>query len=119
MPSSWREQYDRMQRWYDRFARINQGYKHDSPAENSADETFAFFQNCYHLKDWIKNDSNLPSDVRQSVEPFVNDTRSLKVCGDLTNTLKHFERKMNKSGEAPTFAPRVYSFSLPYSTLSI
>jgi hypothetical protein len=98
---------------------IDQGYKHDRPSENSIDEIYAFFQNCYHLKDWLKNDRGLPRNVQKSVESFVNRTRSLRVCGDLAISLKHLERRSNKSHEDPAFGSKTYSYSVADSSLSI
>jgi len=49
--SAYREQYDRMQRWYDKFAALNGGRQHDMPSENYVDDIYAFFLNAYHLKD--------------------------------------------------------------------
>jgi hypothetical protein len=50
------EQYRRMIRSYERFASIDRGRVYEPSSENYEDEVFAFFLNCYHLKDWIKND---------------------------------------------------------------
>jgi hypothetical protein len=119
MASGWREQYDRMKRWHERFAQIDQGYKHDRPSEHSVDDIYAFFQNCFHLKDWIKNDHTLPNNVRDSVEPFINGSRSLGLCADLCNSLKHLERESNRSGEDPAFGPKAYSLSLAEGSISI
>lgn len=44
----YREQYDRVKRWYERFSTTNQGRLHDTPSDNYLDEIYAFFQNCYH-----------------------------------------------------------------------
>jgi hypothetical protein len=49
--ANWREQYDRMVRWYDRFETIVLGRPHVMAGDNYVDEVYAFFQNCYHVKD--------------------------------------------------------------------
>ena len=57
--SKYQEQYDRTKRWYDRLTAIDQGRAHDMASDHYVDEIYAFFLNCYHLKDWIKNDGNV------------------------------------------------------------
>ncbi|MDO8676501.1 MAG: hypothetical protein Q7K16_02525 [Candidatus Azambacteria bacterium] len=84
------EQYKRMERWHERLeitcSRIPDGF---GPLEE-LDDVLAFFQNCYHLKDWVKNDdsSGIPG---IDVENFVNNSEFLKVCGDLCNGSKHLK----------------------------
>ena len=109
-----------MKRYYERFARLDEGYKHDRPSENSVDDIYAFFQNCYHLKDWIKNDHTLPDRIRDSVEPFINATRSLCLCADLCNSLKHLSLdRPERSGKKPAFGRKAFSYSVVQGSLSI
>src|SRR5438445_4928411 len=42
-PSSYREQYDRVKRWYARFTTIDKGRVHDQPSDYYLDEIYAFF----------------------------------------------------------------------------
>lgn len=53
------------------------------------DDMWSFFQNCWHLKDWIKNDSALPVSFRNSIEGLVSASPDLQVCADLANGTKH------------------------------
>ena len=82
------EQFDRMKRWYDRVRKISEGKEHNLPTDYYQDEVYAFFINCYHLKDWIKNDAETHV-ASEEVEKFVNNSEFLKVCGDLCNGSKH------------------------------
>ncbi|MCY9805665.1 hypothetical protein OTK51_19750 [Vibrio scophthalmi] len=50
-------------------------------------ELFAFFEVCYHLKDWIKADDRYVN--MTNVEKYINETSSLRICADLCNRLKH------------------------------
>jgi len=87
----WIEQWERVLRWYARFSRTNEGREHTDASDNYQDEVYAFFQNCFHLKDWIKNDSSVPSDIRDQVEGFMfgpADDRgkgrpAMQICADL------------------------------------
>jgi hypothetical protein len=89
--TGWREQYDRMRRTYDRWQDLATGQVLASSEENK-DAMIHFFQNAYHLKDWIKNDENAPisRSARRKVEKHVNRTEALRLCADLCNGTKHF-----------------------------
>lgn len=51
-----REQYDRMLRWFERFKSISEGQVHTDNSDFYEDTMRTFFETCYHLKDWVKND---------------------------------------------------------------
>jgi hypothetical protein len=106
------EQYDRMKRGYDRFAALDHGRPHDIPSDNYLDEIYAFFMNCYHLKDWIKHDSAIPSAVQRAVEPHINSSRPLKLCADICNSLKHLKLTSSRSGEHPAFGKKQFGLDL-------
>ena len=66
----WLDQWHRVRRWLDRFTETNSGRSHTKDSDNYQDEVYAFFQNCYHLKDWLINDpvtSALVSDVETMI----------------------------------------------------
>ena len=103
----YREQYERMIRWYERFKDINHGRQHTVASENYVDEIYAFFLNCYHLKDWIRNDPNVPQAVQQIVEKHINANRPLRLCADICNSLKHLRLDRHpRSGENPVFGSK-------------
>jgi hypothetical protein len=116
----YREQYDRMMRWYDRFAAIDAGRVHDRASDNYLDEIYAFFMNCYHLKDWIINDGSIPALTSHIVESYINGSRPLQLCGDICNSLKHLSLrtdkkvpgKIGRSGEAPSFGKKLFKLGL-------
>ena len=117
--AGYREQYDRMKRWYARFEAIDKGRQHDVASDNYVDEIYAFFLNCYHLKDWIKHDpAVLPIFVSDkaaaaAVEGAIKADRSLKLCADICNSLKHLRlTRPEKSGESPTFGAKHFALSL-------
>jgi hypothetical protein len=97
---NYRVQYERVIRWFERFKTINSGKMHTTSTENYEDEIHAFFQNCYHLKDWIKNDTSITRLL--DVEEYINATVSLQLCADICNALKHLSRnRPNRSGKDP------------------
>src|SRR5262245_46618434 len=111
--ASYRDQYDRMRRWYERFSKLNSGRSHDISTENYVDEIYAFFLNAYHLKDWIKNDHALGQPVRKSVEKYVNQTNALALCADICNSLKHLKRtESNRSRQDPQFGRKEFAVGI-------
>jgi hypothetical protein len=105
------EQWERVNRWYSRFRMINAGRMHDQSSENYQDDVYAFFLNCYHLKDWIKNDPSVGA-AAGKVEAFVASSVELKLCGDICNSIKHLVLRVTKSGGAPRFGPRHFKLDL-------
>ena len=49
-----------------------------------------FFQDCFHVKDWVKNDNTCPKALRDSMEPLYAAAAPLADCADLANAQKHF-----------------------------
>lgn len=82
------EQCNRLKRWYNLFQEIDQGRVHDRDSNYYLDTVYAFFQNCYHLKDWVYYD-NEDKFAKEDLNNFINDNIELKVCGALCNGSKH------------------------------
>jgi hypothetical protein len=96
--SGWREQYDRMRRSYFLLTTVAAGRDWASPDE-ARDALVHFFQDAYHLKDWIKND---PSLTKRDVEGLVNGSQSLRLCADLCNGTKHLSLTGTRTGDQAT-----------------
>ena len=73
--------------------RVTQPYK-SSVAYN--DDLQHYFQDCWHLKDWIKNDAS--AGVGTAIEDEVQAYKSLRVVSDLANGAKHFDRHSHREG---------------------
>jgi len=108
---TWREQYDRTRRSYERFAEINAGTIHDRDSENYRDDVYTFFLNCYHLKDWLKSDpaSRVAS---QEAEGCVNASLDLRLCGDLANGVKHMKLATPRASEDTALGRTHYALGL-------
>ncbi len=50
---------------------------------------YAFFQNCWHLKDWIKNDASAPRTLADDIEDHCKRYPSLLLSADVANGTKH------------------------------
>jgi hypothetical protein len=63
------------------------------------DAVYTFFQDCYHLKDWVKNDPAAPN--QSAVEKFITNSASLSLCADICNGSKHLKLTSSRSGGTP------------------
>jgi hypothetical protein len=101
--STWNEQWDRVKRYYDRFRKINDGLEgHGEPSDYYFDDMWAFFQNCFHLRDWLKEDRFQSAKIRKTPHDYVRDTPCLAICADLANALKHMTLTRHlESGDEP------------------
>lgn len=106
--SAWRDQYDRVHRYLTRLQEIANGVEHVRSSLTYKDDMLAFFQNCYHLKDWIRNDSALDPFTRCAVECHVNANRELRLCADIANGTKHLVLTRRRSGESPQLGATRY-----------
>src|SRR5687767_6889445 len=93
----WREQWDRTQRWFVKFDRIVTTPQY-VPTDDAFDVVYAFFQNCWHVKDWLRNDPSVAPLVGD-VERCVNDSDALSVCADMANGSKHAVLTDPRTGE--------------------
>ena len=91
MMARWTEQLERVGRWLRRAENQNR------EREEYEDDLWAFFQNCWHLKDWIKNDSVAAVD-EEEIEREANSRHMLRVCADLANGTKHLELRNPREG---------------------
>lgn len=97
----WEEQYKRMLRSHKRFVAIAKGQFAEG-SDVARDALFHFFQDAYHVKDWIKNDDALSAGVRAQVEAAVDGSVVLSVCADLCNGSKHRSLTKSRAGDLDT-----------------
>ncbi len=118
--SKYLEQFERVKRWYNRLVKIDQGRQHDLPSDCYQDEVYAFFLNCYHLKDWIKNDKSVGA-AAEKVEQFIDNNKELSLCADICNGIKHLRLTRTRSRQDPRFGKRNFNLGLggPETTISV
>lgn len=105
--NGWVGQYERMVRFYLRCQNCN--------PEDYLDFSFSFFQNCFHLRDWIRH-SNSIVNFDNVWKDFTNTYPQIKFCRDVCNGTKHFQlnvpsidkefyifREYNPNGEPDTW----------------
>jgi hypothetical protein len=97
--AGWREQYDRMHRSHERLEEVASGLSSFS-GDDARDVFFHFFQDAFHLKDWLREDPTVEIDS----EALVEASPDLRACGDLANGSKHFvlRPRDGRPGAAPT-----------------
>ncbi|MEL7312388.1 MAG: hypothetical protein AAFN07_12800 [Pseudomonadota bacterium] len=81
--TSYRDQLDRVERF---FVRVQQ---HNKSHTEYDDDLWSFFIHAWALKDWIKNDEDLPEGARNRIVTEVEDDFDLQVCADIANRTKH------------------------------
>ncbi len=119
--SKYLEQFDRVKRWYQRFVTTDEGRQHNLPSDNYQDEVYAFFLNCYHLKDWIKNDESVGATAAAKVEDFIRNNKELSICADICNSVKHLKLTSTRSDQDPQFGQRKFHLKVggPPTTISV
>ena len=116
---AYEEQLERVRRYHARFAQIDGGFEATLPSENYVDDMYAFFQNCYHLKDWLKKDPAFtarPNKSAQDIEDVVTNTPCLAICADICNATKHLGLDLTqhpaRSGHEPKVTRREFHVSV-------
>jgi hypothetical protein len=96
--TSWRQQYDRMLRSFERLTAMAEG-RQWADSNHATDALFHFFQDAYQLRDWIAGDRTVASDPRPL---FSNGKRrrnrpagpvgplAMQICEDVCKGVKHF-----------------------------
>jgi len=103
----YQEQFERIKRWYERIKDIYEGIPHERESDYYQDDIYAFFINCYHLQDWIKNDESVEAFAKAKVQGFIDRNRELKLCRDICHGLKHLS-----SGMRSPLGPRIFRFNV-------
>jgi len=88
--TTWRAQYHRLKRGLEKLRRP---YRSSTEYE---DDLQHYLQDCWHLKDWIKNDQS--TSASGLIENEVAAHRALRVVADLANGAKHFTRTTHREG---------------------
>jgi len=90
------EQWERVNRWYNKVHRIEAGEIDTSEPKILLDYMYTFFINCYHLKDWIEDTK--PELKQKLTDLFAKNTgpEAMRMCYDITHGIKHFTLKSDR-----------------------
>ena len=83
--AKYHEQLERVRRFLDRVRRD------ERETVDYDDDLWAFFQNAWHLKDWIANDMTISEDRRDGIVHAAHSSESIQICADLANRSKHLK----------------------------
>jgi hypothetical protein len=92
--TNWRSQFERLKRSY---ARVTGAYQSSIEFD---DDLHHFMQDCWHLKDWIRNDPS--AGIGAAIEAHAGSYRSLRIAADLANGSKHLLRHTHREGAHAT-----------------
>jgi len=91
---SYQEQVERTRRFLDRVEAISshpgtpiQRHEHF----DLEDMIYAFFQNCWHIKDWIRTDQSAPQSLKDAAKNPVSRSDALKLTQAIANGTKHLD----------------------------
>ncbi len=72
--------------------------------EEYEDFLYAFFQNCWHLKDWILSDAGAPKGLREAVRKMDEQSTivPLMLCSSVANGSKHLRSGRDPKRRAKT-----------------
>ncbi len=93
--ATWHVQYLRMYRSLRQLVAHARGerFGDDGDSEEATDALVHFFQDAYHLKDWIKNDEDVTApELRRAIERELFGDRGpvvMRLCADMCNGAKH------------------------------
>lgn len=103
------EQWERVKRWHARLQNFN-SFKTSATAEEVQDNLYAFFLNCYHLKDWLKQSFPEKSAKVEALYDKNKGVLCLKICADMTNANKH-TRLLERTARSNNHATSILSIS--------
>lgn len=99
LQEGWHDQYERMGRSHQWFVDCATG-RSGAGSNVTRDSLYHFFEDAYHLKDWLKNDPSVTipaAIVEEAVKSY-----PLNVCADLCNGIKHLKLTKTKTGNLDT-----------------
>lgn len=92
-PHAYLQQLARAYRFLDRYkglVRTKRGLP-GADFNDLEDSLWAFFQNCWHVKDWLKHDPTVREDLKRRLLLVAESSQPLKIAADLANGSKHFK----------------------------
>lgn len=99
-PHGYLQQLARAYRFFDRYRKAmtyKKGVSGDA-FNDLEDFLWSFFQNCWHVKDWLRHDPTVPAKVKAAAVAAAEANRDLQVAADLANDSKHFNLTRERVG---------------------
>ncbi|MBS3136500.1 hypothetical protein J4401_06100 [Candidatus Woesearchaeota archaeon] len=80
------EQFARVNRWKERLDKIRFSNSPESNLDYHYDFIYAFFTNCYHLRDFLRHSKVIQTNL---VDDFFANNKEMQICRDICNESKH------------------------------
>jgi hypothetical protein len=102
---NWLTHYARTLRWYARLQKVRAACGQVGIHQDCEDYIYAFFQNCFHLRDWL-----LKSRVihKSQLDQLFESNVELRLCRDICNGTKHMTITRKPSIDADFYTFREY-----------
>src|SRR5713101_4770543 len=94
LATSWQDHRNRVGRWHKRLSTIGRGVPPAMSKDEALDDVFAFFMNCYHLRDWVIG-SGFKAEA--DVDAYIRGNDDLALCRDICTGLKHFRAEPKRA----------------------
>ena len=94
----WVIQWQCCQRWYWRVVEVQKKAHKQEIQQDDIDTVIAFFQNAYHLKDWVL--TSRPG-LKDAINALFRDSFEMGACRDICNGFKH--KRLNSPSHDPDF----------------
>lgn len=88
--NQWMDQLFRMRRWYDRVLSLKKKSETEQLTEADIDILIAFFQNCYHLRDWLESSR---TELKDEIKKLFDNSFEMRACRDICCGFKHKDLK--------------------------
>jgi len=95
--TGYRDQLDRVLRYLDR-GLAGEGGQNQRHIVDYQDDVWSFFQNCWHLKDWIRHDPEIEDDAKARFKAAVENSPVLAIANDMADGTKHLELHESRAG---------------------
>ena len=80
------EQFKRIRRWKKRLDKIRNSNSSEDEIPNQIDFIFAYFINCYHLRDFLISSKVIQKEI---LNKFFEENIEMQLCRDICNECKH------------------------------
>ena len=97
MTGGWRSQLERVRRWHRRLQQAQS-------AQDRSDFLYAFFENAFHLRDWLLDTGDVPG---HALKELFDQNEDMRPCRDLANSHKHYSLRDPSQPHPPSRGARV------------
>lgn len=84
--NQWKLQFFRAKRWHERALLVKKKSETEALTDYDIDILIAFFQNCYHLRDWLE--STRP-ELKKTIRSLFENSFEMRACRDICHGFKH------------------------------